>query len=465
MPEMIDIVTVDGDTDLTAAQFLNRDCSFPIMKLQETLLEDEVLAQFPIFFGYWNDGKILPVILDQAIDVDTSVMVDDCDSAVVTGDITQGELIAPNMKKIKLETKTLQIDKLLPAFCNGRNITEADRRTLINPDGSIHMGNPYAVDFARFVFSLLKRPIAAILGESVLNGDYSEQFMVDGLYTQLENGWQQGSHSVPGHLNQAIQIDWGKLTGAYTPPGSAVASTPDDLTVAGQTISLWGDSVGVPEDYNLAQFLNDFLFPAIKAHWGVVDNYEIHVESGKSRCFVRSAACLRPCNSAEGIWDTTLRERYADLDQRNIVQLYPSGKELAMLESPKVDENVMWIGPRSINGKPTYAAFFRDMDEMYGAVGSLGDIYGQGSGLPADDEPLLTDLVPALDIPFEGRAMRQDLTKTSIDCVKAGVMAIHGVLAFERHLWIKVSNIDCATYVKKLPSKVTIDGTPIETHT
>ena len=464
MPEMTDIVTVDGNTDLLSAQFLNRDCAFPIMKIEKTLRKDEVLAQMPIYFGFWEDDTILPIILDQTFDVDTSVVISDCDVATVSGDVTQGELVAPNMRQFKLGTVPLQIHKLVPKFCKGRNILPDDRRTLLNSDGSINMGNPYAVDFARFVFSLLARPFTAIVSDRVLAGDESEDFGVDGLYTQLENGWVQGTPTVPAYLNQAIQIDWGLLTGAYEEEDPAAAGLPDDRTISGQTIDLWGETVDVPVDYNLAQFLNDFLFPAIKAHWGEPDSYEIHVEPGKTRCFVRSAACLKPCDEENGIWDTSLRERYAELDRRQVVQLYPSGTELAMLESPKVAENVMWIGPRSMNGNPTYAAFFRDMDEMYAAAGAFGDIYGQGSGLPSDTEPLLTDIVNTLDIPFEGRAVRQDLRKISIDCVEASVMAFYGVLAFERHLWIKVSNIDCPTYVEKMTSGVRIDSTPVETH-
>lgn len=461
MPDFTDILTVDSTIDLTAAQFLNRDCAFPITRLERRLIMDEVLAQMPQFTGYWNDGTLLPVLLTQSMDIDTSVVVTDCDSAVVDGDITQGELIAPDMVKFKLETKTLQIDKLVPAFCKGRNLTADNRRTLINPDGSLNLGNPYSIDFARFIFSLLEKTMSALISDRVLRGDASEDFGLDGLYTQLEHGWTNGTPTVPDALNKALVIDWGALTGL----GAGENASPDDRTVAGQTISIGGDTVDVPEDYNMAQFLNDFYFPYVQAHWGVVDAYEFHVPPGTKRCIVRSAACIQPCGGdVTTIFDAELRARYAALSARDVVQLFPSGTEIAMLESPHVEAETMWLGPRSVNGDPTYGMFWRDMDEMYAQIGAFGNTYGQSGGMPMDTEPLLIDVIPEIDLPFEARVFRMDVTKISIDCVKAGLMAIIGVLAFERHLWIKFTNVTCATWVKQLKSGVTIDGVAVETH-
>lgn len=455
-----DIVTIDGSDALTDAGFLGRDCAFPITRIEKTLLEDQVIAQMPMFIGYWNTGTIQPVLLTQTFDVDTSVVIDDCDTAEVSADLTEGELIAPDQVKIKLASKNLQVDKLIPAFCRTRNILPADQRNLLNGDGTLNTGSPYSIDFARFVFSSLARTFSAILADRLLRGDASEDFGLDGLYTQLENGWEQGSPTVPVGLNKASTFSWGAKVG--TTPG-----TPDMLIDASQTFTLQGAaSTPLPVDYNLAQFLEDFYIPFIEAHWAKVENWEIHVPAGMARCLVRTAACLQPCNNADGgIWDTEMRTRYADLNNRMVVRLYPSGREIVILESPHVEANTMWIGPRSIDGRPTYAAVWRDMDEMFSSLGILQQgFYGGSNGQFVDSEPLLTDLIPGADIPFEGRVIRQDVTKSSIDCVRAGLMGVVGVLAFERHLWLKLTDITCATYVEALTSGVNIDGTPVETH-
>lgn len=455
-----DIVTVGGGA-LTASGMLGRDCAFPITRLTKRLMNDEVLTRMMVFSGFWEDDTSVPVELTQAIDIDTTVVVDACDTAVVDAALTEGALIAPNMRKVKVATKSLQVDELIPAFCKQRNISRSELGLVLNSDGSIDPGNEYAVDFARFALASISKALAQILSQRIMRGDVSQDFGIDGLYTQLSSGWDQGSPVVPQYLNQAVTIDWQDLT------GSGGATTPDDLTVASKTINLWGETLDVPVGENLAEFINDFLIPAVENHWtddeGGVDVWEFHVPSGTKRCMINVAACIQPCGGDSGIWDTTLRERIIDLRARDVVRLFPSQREIPMWESPHVEPNVMWLGPRSIGGAPTYGVVFRDMNQLFNAIGVLGDTYGMGSGYFNAEEPLLTDIRQAVSIPFEATAIHQDIRKVSVDCVQASLMVKLGVLVVARHLWFKITGVTCANFIDtSITSGVTIDGDAIE---
>lgn len=452
-----DIVTITG-VALTASGLLGRDCAMPITRIDKKLMSDEVLRNIPVFTGHWEDNTVLPVELTQSIDIDTTVVSTDCDVAVVDAALTEGELIAPDMKTIKIGTKSLQLEKLIPAFCRQRNISSKELGMIMNAGGSIDMGNTYAVDFARFALSSVSKAAAQLLAQRILRGDASQDFGFDGLYTQLTNGWEQGSTTVPQYLNQAIVIDWEDLT------GSSGATTPDDETVSGKTIDLWGERFDVPVGVNLAELLENYLIPAIERHWtdmnGGVTSWEFHVPSGTKMCMVNTAACIKPCGDTTIYFDQYLRERFVDLRARDMVRLFPSGREVPMLESPNVEAETMWFGPRAIGGDPTYGVFFRNMNEMFGALGLLGSTYGQGTGLFPDNEPLLTDYREGM--PFEASAIHQDVLKTSINCVQASIMMQVGVLVTARHLWMKITGVTCSTMLADVKSGVTIDAEPIE---
>lgn len=455
-----DIVTVGVSTALTASGLLGRDCAMPITRITKRMGTDEVLMNMPVFLGYWEDNTTLPVELGQAIDIDTSVVADDCDVAVVDADLTEGELIAPNMRKIKLASKVMQVDQLIPAFCRQRRILQRELGLILNPDGTINAGNEYAVDFARFALATVSKAMAQLLAQRIMRGDESEEFGIDGLYTQFTNGWAQGTPTVPSYLNEALVIDWGALTDATGP------TTPDDVTAAGKTISLWGEIVDVPAGINLAELIEDFLIPAIEVHWtdseGGVSAWEFHVPPGQKRCMLNTAACIRPCSGMNIDFDADLRALLSNLRARDVVRLFPSGREIPMWESPHVEDNVMWFGPRAVGGSPTYGVVFQDMNELFSAIGVLGSTYGQGNGYFNADEPLLTDYRDGMEGPFEARAVHNDIHKVSIDCVQASLMVKAGVLAVARHLWVKFTNVTCATFVTNVNSGVTIDGEAIE---
>jgi hypothetical protein len=456
---MLELVNIGGQP-ITAAGMFGRDCAFPITEIRMRLMSDEVLERMPAYIGYWEDDTVAPVLLSNSIDIDTTVVTpgDACDVAEVSGTADDGLLTVPNMFLYKLATKPLDVTKLIPAFCRTRNIVGRPS-DLLNSDGTINMGSPYAFDFARYAYRLVSRAMAELLSRMAMVGDSADPYGIDGLYTQLENGWDIVSASVPDYLNKAVVIDWQDLTGAAGP------TTPDDLTVTGKTIDLWGTSWDVPVGLNLAQLMDEYIIPAIESNWtdgdGGVDMWEFHVRTGSARCLIETAACLQPCNSSD-IIDTELRQRMIDMRAKRIVRFFPSEREFPMLESPMVEENTMWFGPRSIGGNNTYGIFMRDMDDLFRSIGFMGDTYGQQSGMPSTgEEPLLTPQRASLE--FEARTMHADVEKISMNCVRYGLMAQMGVLAVERHLWVKVENVACASMINVVETGLTVDGASLET--
>lgn len=456
MADSLGVGTLDG-VDILAAPVLFRDCAFPITDARKYCPPDDVLQNFPVFIGQWEDDILAPAISTQEITIDASGLTeeDPCETAIVTTDLDSCALVAPNQKKIKLRTGTLDWTKLIAKFCKQRNISKAQLGTIILPNGQFDLGNPYTPNFARFAMAAVAQALMKVISESVLTGDFSNRFQVDGLYTQLAGGWSnpQSGTACPATINLRQTINWSTLTGGN---GSTPAS-PDAVTTA-QNVTLWGVSRAVPAGLNLAEFLEELWFPGVEKNYtdaaGGVSMWEAHVPVGAASCFLKTAACMQPCQIT-GEFDPDLRERYRRMRVNKLAELYPSGRSFPLLESAGVAANHMWIGPREIAGRPTYGAFFVDLNQYFNQLGPMANQYGKGYGLPDGDE-LLGELSDTLDIPFESQAIQQDVKKVSVDCVEFALMAIYGVLAVSRHLWLDISQVACASFVDACADDVVI---------
>lgn len=451
----LDVVTMDA-VSLESSAVLFRDCSFPITDARKYCPPDDVLLNFPTFIGEWENNTLAPAIRTQEITVDTTDVVDACDTAVVSGALTSCSLVAPNQKKIKLRTETLDWTELRSQFCRQRNISTAQLGMVILPNGQFDMGNPYVIDFARFAMAQVARAMMQIISDSVLNGDYSNPFEVDGLYNQLTYGWgnPQTGTPCPAAINVRQTINWSTLTGGN---GSTPAS-PDAVTTA-QNVTLWGVSRAVPAGLNLAEFLETLWFDAVERNYadaaGGVSMWEAHVPFGAAHCFLSTAACMQPCQ-VTGDFDPEIRERYRRMRQTKIAELYPSGRSFPMMESRGVDANTMWIGPREIGGRPTYGVFFWNLNRYFASLGGMSNVYGKSYGMPPE-EPLLPDLSNNLNVlPLESIAFQQDVIKTSIDCLQFAMMAYYGVLVAARHLWLEITQVACQSFVDACDDDITI---------
>ena len=443
---------------VTAAGVLFRDCSWAISDLRSYAPPDDILLNMPVFLGRWDNSTPAPAITAQTINIDTTVIVDDCDAAEVTGEYDSCFLLVPDQKKIKLTTTKLQLTDLVPVFCRQRNITSQQLGLRMNSQGLIDPGNQYQIDFARWAMAQVYQAMAQLIAYAVIKGDFANDYQVDGLLEQLENGWTEGSDACGDALNKAQAIDWGELTtvgaGPYSP------ASPDAVTVASKTVTLWGTVYNVPEGLNFAEFLEELWIPKVEKNYtdaaGGVDMWEMLIEHGKGRGIAKNAACMQPCQ-LDGNNDSTLRQRYAQMVNTLIVELFPSGRDFPILESQHVDADTLWFGPRQIAGMPTYGMSFWNMQEYLGQLGGFSDTYGQSYGVPQNDA-MIAETHSALTEMAEDVTMLIDFTKESMDCARGSMMAYIGMIATARHIWLKVSNITSDTFVTGVASNIEIDN-------
>lgn len=460
-----DIVNVDEGA-LLESNFFMRDCQFPVSDARRRTPLDAVVANMPVFLGHWDDSTVMPFIDAQSFDIDTTGIVDtDCDTGIVNTTLSECALAAPNMKEISLKTESLKITDMIPAFCKQNNITQQQLGLILRADGTIDPGNPYAVNFARFAYSAVMKTMLKVIAYSVLSGDAANDYECDGLYTQLANGWDApggGLTDCDDAVNIAQVVDWAALCGN---PG--VATSPDETTAAGQTITLWGTSFDVPEGLNLGELLEQFLIPAIQATWtdaaGGVDMWEMHVPHGYAIPLLRNFACITACNLGGVVIDESDRARLQSFVNTKTAELYPSGQRFPVMETRHVADNTLWFGAREIGGRPTYGVAFRSMSELMQQLGMVGqELYGKGQGVMMDDA-LLAETDTLLRGNFEAAAFQWDVIKTSMKCFEFGAMAEYSTIALSRHTWLKIEDVDVKTAAPRPASEVSVDSTALFT--
>lgn len=443
------IVTLDS-VDIRSAPVLARDCSFPITDLLGNIPRDQVFDYTPIFYGGWEDGTIAPAFrsVSYAVDATTNAS-NDCRAPIVSYAINTCELEAPNMKEISFETPTIKIRDLMAKFCRARGIAPG-RFSPFDANGNIVASNPMALDFEKYALQGIYDVLGQQFIKSAMIGDASNTNEFDGLYNQLENGWApHGTTPCPNGLNKATVIDWGALCGK----AANVPAYPDDVVVAGKTISVWGTTFDLPAGINLAQFINDFWIDKVNTEFadrhGGITMWEAHVGWGKARTFLNTAACMRPCDGRDN--DPDMRDRLAQFRRTNIAQLYPSGVSFPMLQSRFVENNSMWFGPRELGGQLMKGIFVDDVSSYL--AGQPMRPYGEFTYSGGDFSLLNVD---EWRNEFEGRALYWDLTKETAKCFRGMVLTYAGQLVMGRHLWLKVKNVASPTLLNVTGPSITI---------
>jgi len=454
------IATLDG-VEIKSAPVRARDCAFPITNMLDCILGDEVLDNMNFIMGDWEDDTNLPGIVDQKHNVNIPENLDECESGTVDTEFTSIEFTAPNMVPVSLCTPKMIIRDLKEKFCSnvGRNILAGCN--LFNADGSFKMGEPYVPSFMRLALGGVENVMGELIGLSAIKGDASEIFQFDGLYTQIDNGWTTAAApAVADPINLGQVINWATLTGG-------TAGTPvsvDDTTAAGQTVTLWGETKDVPEGLSLAEFLNDLWIDAVELNYaqkcGGVTAWEMHVGWGKARCFLNATACMQPCGIS-GEFDQQLRARLADYRATNIAKLYPSGLAFPMLQTKYIEDNTLRFGPGSIGGVPTYSVFFRDYNEILDELAPLrDDIYGTSFGIQWEYDPMMMRRSDVMRDNMEAVALYADIFKESAKCVKACLEYEAGMLVMFRHLWLKIEDVSCDSFVCTPSTDVWIEEEP-----
>lgn len=442
-----DIVTMDS-VSIEAAPRMNRDCSFAINDMRPISPADDVVRALPVGIASWADGMEAPALTGDSVAIDHTADSGTCTAPTVSQQVDTCYVTAPNMAVHDLQTPEMLTHELIPEFCKQRHIVMNDQlRSLINPDGSINMGNPYASNYFRWAYNGVARALMLWATESAIAGDSADaQTKIDGLYTQLSAGWTDagGGDACGDALNIEQTIDWGALAGGGNP------AKPDAVTAAGKTVTLWGTSFDVPAGLNLAQLLDRLWFPKVRANF--TDQYgdvmwEAHVPHGAADDFLATTACLQPCD-IDGTFDSELRARYAGFIESRIARFYPRGEILPFLETRYMPANTMRIGPRSIGGNPTYGLFFKNMNRYFNELYTNGMPYGQGMGMFGGNEPLLKKVQDTINIGgLDSLIFQYDLTKNGHKCITYSVLSQFALLAVSRHLWLKLTNVDYDTWI------------------
>lgn len=467
-----DIVDILG-VDVRSAPVLARDCSFPIVDWVRRCPPDEVLSNIPIQIGAWEDGTVAPAITDYTDEIDfTDINADECEAPELSTTSTSCELIAPNMAEISVKSPLLNWKDLRTQFCRQRNVLP-NQLCVFNSDGSIATGDPLVIDFVKFSTASLANYMIKQLTRAAMIGDDANTNEFDGLYNQLANGWTAPAQQPCGdEYNIAQVIDWGVLTGVGGP------ASPDATTIAGQSITLWGNVYPIPEGLNLAQLMEDILIDAVEINWadarGGVDMWELHMPWGLKKCMMNTATCMQPCQTCGSdpalndvnFQDEGLRDRFIRMMNGDVIELMPSGRAVVPMQSRFVADNEMWLGPGSIGGRPSYVLFLDNIDRY---LMSFGEITQAGFGVSQHESEMRDILAPdtnddlmsvgQLQANIETQAFYWLIKTETIKCFRAYMIACAGLICCNRHLWVHLLNIDCCSAIEPCDERV-VDVTP-----
>lgn len=456
-------INLDGVALANAsAPLLFQKCRFPIFDLRRYRQPDEVVANMPTFIGGWAPGTIAPALDSQVVDIDTQTNVSDaCRFPIVSVALTGCSWIAPDQQTIGLESEEINWEQLITRYCTVANIADPRRiGQIFNADGTLHTGNPYTLNIVRFAAALLREAQGIMLTTSALVGDAANTNQFDGLYAQIDNGWEEtDGGACDATLNVGNVVNWDLLTGG---DGSGAAS-PDATTVA-TTVTLWGQQFDVPAGWTLGDFLAMYA-DAAQANYGrgnTID-WEMHAPNGWRMAVLKALTCIQICNNTTFLSDRLI-DRYERLVSGRIAELFGYGLTFPVLETGHMASGTLRFGPREIGDLPTYGLVFRNIVEVLQQLFPLGNaLYGSGQGpVPGGDEPLLAMTRDQIANRFESLALHWDFQKVSAICVRISALLKAGLLATDRHLWLKITNVGVSNFRLAPPVDATVDDVAIE---
>ena len=469
---IVDILGVD----VRSAPCFAPDCYMPIVDWTKKCPPDDVVANFPVIMGSWADHTFAPALTKSQIHINTKGVKDACcDAATVRRSVEMCTLIAPNMKEIALKTETIKLCDFLDQFCRMRNVLPK-QVCVFNRDGTLNPGAPFALDFYRMAVSDLAAALAQILAHASILGDDANTFEVDGLYHQIDFGWESVTTGscppCPQELNVGTTLDWAAMVDPACVHGGCAG--PDAKTRA-VTITIWGEPCDVPPGLNFAQFLEEFWFPKLTRQWtdfyGGVQAWEAHVAMGQTTCLLNAADCLKPCGTCGGgdcggcdrgwhvnVDSNALFEQMAQSRTTKLMRLKPSGRTIPLMETNAMEKNTMRIGPRIVGGNPTYGMFFRNIAEVLDLV-PLDETYGTRFGRDPYENFLAPMSRTELQNSFEEQTIFSGITRPNLRCFEAEMVMQYGVLACWRHAWLKMTNMCCCGCINcSADTGLVIDG-------
>jgi hypothetical protein len=456
MPINLDGVALANAT----APILFQTCRMPIMDLRRYRQPDEVVQNMPTFLGSWGPGTIAPALETQVIDIDTVTnAANSCRFPIVSVALAGCAWIAPDQKRVGVESEQINWEELVTSYCTVANIADPARiGQIFNADGTLNTGNPYTLNIVRFAAALLREAQGISVTTATMIGDAANTNQFDGLYTQIDNGWEEDDDACDATLNVGNVINWDLLTGG---DGLGVAN-PDAETVA-TTVTLWGQSFDVPAGWTLGDFLA-YYADAAQANYGRGNSvdWEMHVTNGWRMAVLKALSCIQMCNQTS-IFTDAVRERYERLVTGRIAELFGYGMTFPIFETGHLAPNTIRFGPREIGGVPTYGLVFKNIAEVLRQLFPGGyALTGSGMGtLPGGPEPLLGMTREQIAQRFEALATYWHMDMVTAICVRLTTLLKAGVLATDRHFWLKITNVGVSNFRKSPVVDVEVDDVAI----
>jgi hypothetical protein len=163
---------------------------------------------------------------------------------------------------------------------------------------------------------------------------------------------------------------------------------------------------------------------------------------------------MRACTACDD--DPDARERLSDFRMNQVVELYPSRTMVPIVQSRCMEKNTMRFGPRMIDGEYTYGLFLDDIDKHLSMLPV--NPWGNSQYAMSDQDHMENSFLCADDWrdDIESRSLFWDLFPISSLCVQGTVQMCAGVIATNRHLWLKVTNVACGSLVGDCDDEITV---------
>lgn len=412
-------------------------CETAILDLRP-YVPDEVLANIPRFFGRWEDGNQMDILLDENYGV--TAADDSCSFLTFDSEVLSCTVLIPNQKRIAAGVERVDYMQLLKRFCDAKRLERFP--TLFNSDGSFNTGAPLSGLFMEYLWSDLKSKYMAYLRDVAWNGDQDTQDQFEGILSQLDTPLVPSS-SDGCEQYRPVTLNWGSMTGggSTTPvhPSATITSDQDVVTIHGHDFDGMSGA-------NLVQFLVLWIERLLEYDLAPFDpntiQFELWVGRGQKACIAELAACMQPCDGCVNpMSDPQIRARAAEFRRDGVIWLYPYDNIPIVLRQTPVLKDQMILVPKMIGGRPTIGWVFRDQEQQQAILNGEMPYYGAQVGSPDYSALYRTDEVDEA-APFEERAFSINVQKGT-NCLDYWINSESAIVIMAMHLWMRIQNVDC----------------------
>lgn len=424
---------------MTPSGMFGDTCETPIMDLRR-YCPDEVIKNVPRFFGRWEDGTSVPVILEDNWDITTSS--DDCEPSAASRELLDCTYLIPDQEQVAIGLGSdVLFRDLMQRFCRAKSLVKFP--TLFRADGSFDTGQPLAGEFIYFLLAELRGPFMKHLRYCFWNGTNATRHQFDGVITQLDAGLlSSGDGCDP--LNH-VELDWATLTGNAGGTSSPAAT----IDAAHDSITIHGEAYTGMTGLNMVEFMRLWLERLMEvefANWSLQDiEFELWVPNGQTTCIAELAACMQPCDGCvDPMSDPQIRDRAASFRRDKVIYLYPYDDVPITIRTSRALGTDYLLIPKMIAGRPTIGWVFRDMQYELGIVNGELPFYGSQVGTTTPNALYGPDEIEMDPVQlFESRFARLNVERNQ-ECLNVWLTAEAAVVMFSRDSYLRFTSMNCA---------------------